>query len=91
MDDADGDGEVSQRDTDDVESISDGEAPETRHRSSPSDPTPREIQDHVLTGHARFRSWCAACVRRRGRADRHRGDGHKEDEDGSKIPVLSWD
>ena len=60
-------GEVSQRDTDDVESISDGEA---RHRSSPSDPTPREIQDHVLTGHACFRSWCAACVTGRGRAER---------------------
>ena len=40
MDDTDGGGEVSQRDTDDVESISDGEARETRHRSSPSDPTP---------------------------------------------------
>ena len=63
-------GEVSQRDTDDVESISDGEARGTRHRSSPSDPTPREIQDHVLTGHACFRSWCAACVTGRGRAER---------------------
>ena len=91
MDDTDGGGEVSQRDTDDVESISDGEARETRHRSSPSDPSLREIQDHVLTGHASFRSWCGACVRGRGRAERHRGDGHKEDEDGSKIPVLSWD
>ena len=91
MDDADGGGEVSQRDTDDVESISDGEARETRHRSSPSDPTPREIQDHVLTGHASFRSWCGACVKGRGRAERHRGGGHKEGEDGSKIPVLSWD
>ena len=91
MDDTDGGGEVSQRDTDDVESISDGEARETRHRSSPSDPTHAEILDHVLTGHASFRSWCAVCVRGRGRAERHRGDGHKEDEDGSKIPVLSWD
>ena len=91
MDDADGGGEVSQRDTDDVQSISDGEARETRHKSSPSDPTPREIQDHVLAGHAGFRPWCAACMRRRGRAVRHRGDGHKEEEDGSKIPVLSWD
>ena len=61
---------------------------EERRRSSPSDPTP---QDHVLAGHASFRSWCSACVRGRGRAERHRGDGHKEDEDGSKIAVLSWD
>ena len=27
----------------------------------------------------------------RGRAERHRGDGRKELEDGSKIPVVSWD
>ena len=45
----------------------------------------------MLTGHAGFRSWCGACVTGRGRAERHRSDGHKEDEDGSKIPVLSWD
>ena len=63
-------GEVSQRDSDDVESISDGEGRGTRHRSSPSDPTSREIQDHVLTGDASFLSWCAACVRGRGRAER---------------------
>ena len=48
---------------------------EQRHRSSPSDPTPREIEDHVFTGHARFRSWCAAFARGRGRAERHHGDG----------------
>ena len=44
----------------------------------------REIEDHVLT-------WCAACVQGRGRAEGHRGDGRKELEDGSKIPVVSWD
>ena len=43
--------------------VSNGEAREPRHRSSASDPTPREIEDHVLTGHARFQSRCAACVR----------------------------
>ena len=48
-----------------------GEQP---HRSSLSDPTPKEIEDHVLTGHARFRSWCAACAREQGRAEGHRGE-----------------
>ena len=39
----------------------------------------------MLTGHASFRSWCAACVQRRGRAERHQGKG------GSKLPGLSFD
>ena len=33
----------------------------------------------------------AACVQGRGRAERQQGDGRKELEDGSKIPVVSWD
>ena len=54
MDDTDGGGEVSQIDTDDVQSISDGEARGTRRRSSPSDPT-RETkttcwQDMLVSG-----------------------------------------
>ena len=66
------------------------EVREPRRRNSPSDPASKEIEDHVLTGHACFRSWCAACVQGRGRADR-KGEGRKELEDGSKIPVVSWD
>ena len=27
----------------------------------------------------------------RGRAERHQGEGRKELEDGSKVPVVSWD
>ena len=74
MDDADGGGEVSPRGTDDVE----------------SDPTLREIQDHVLTGHASFLSWCAACVRRRGRAERDIVVlATKKMRMVPKIPVLS--
>ena len=68
-------GEGAERDTRDAASVSSGEAWEPPHRSSLSDPTPREIEDHVLTGHARFRSWCAACAEGRGRAEGHRGDG----------------
>ena len=45
----------------------------------------------MLTGHASFRSRCAACVQGRGRAERHQGEGCKELEDGSKVPVVSWD
>ena len=59
--------------------------------NSPSDPTSWEIEDDVLTGHASFRSWCAACVQGCGRAERHQGEGRKELEDGSKVPVVSLD
>ena len=45
----------------------------------------------MLTGHASFRSWCAACVQGRGRAERHQREGRKELEYGSKVPVASWD
>ena len=39
----------------------------------------------MLTGHASFRSWCAACVQGRGRAEGHQGESRKELEDGSKV------
>ena len=45
----------------------------------------------MLTGRASFRSWCAACVQGRGRPERHHGEGRKELEDGSKVPVVPWD
>ena len=83
--------EVAQRGVSDAESVGSDELREPRRRNSPSDPTSREIEDHVLTGHASFRSWCAACVQGRGRAERHQGEGRKELEDGSKVKVVSWD
>ena len=46
----------------DAESVVGDELRVPRRRKSPSDPTSREIEDHVLTGHASFRLWCAACV-----------------------------
>ena len=52
---------------------------------------PEKLKDHVLTGHASFRSWCAACVQRRGRAKRHQAQGRLELDDDGQIPVLSWD
>ena len=54
------------------------------------DPTSREIEDHIL-GNASFRSRCAASGQGRGRGERHQGEGRKKLEDGSKIPVSSWD
>ena len=75
----------------DAESVGSDELRELRRRNSPSDPTSRKIEDRVLTGHASFRSWCAACVQGRGRAERHQGKGRKELEDGSKVAVVSWD
>ena len=83
--------EVAQRRVGDAEFIEGDEVREPRSRNSPSDPTSRDIEDHVLTGHACFRSWCAACVHGRGRAEKHHGEGRKELEDGSKVPVVSWD
>ena len=45
--------EVAQKDISDAGSISGDEIREPRRRNSPSDPTSREIEDHLLTGHAR--------------------------------------
>ena len=59
----------------DAESIGSDKVREPRRRNSPSDPTSREVEDHVLTGHESFRSWCAACVQGRGRAERHQREG----------------
>ena len=83
--------EAAQRGACDAESIGGDDVREPLSRNCPSDPTLREIEEHVLTGHATFRSWCAACVQGRGRAERHQGEGRKELEDGSKVPVVSWD
>ena len=76
-DDVDMGDEVAQRGVSDAESIAGCEVREPRRRNSPSDPTSREIEDHVLKGLARFRSWCAACVQERVRGERHQGEGRK--------------
>ena len=52
-DDANMGDEVAQRDISDAESISGAKIRELRRRNSPSDPASREIEDHVLTEHAR--------------------------------------
>ena len=69
--------------------LHDGEeaVPVSRPRG-PREPTPREVEDHVLTGHAAYRSWCAHCVRGRGSAAPHRTSDHSDEND---VPVLSFD
>ena len=41
----------------------------------------------MLKGQARFRSWCAAGVQRRGRAQRHQAEARKELEDCARNGV----
>ena len=61
-DDVDMGDEVALRGVSDAESVGSDELREPRRRNGPSDPTSWRIEDHVLTGHASLRSWCAACV-----------------------------
>ena len=58
-------------------------------RSSPCDPTHREVEEHRLTGHAVYRSWCKWCVTGRGRAQGHPASTGRKTE--SSLPVISWD
>ena len=89
-DDVDMGDEVAQGGASDAESVVGDELREPRRRNSSSDPTSWAIEDHALTRHASFRSWCAACVQGRGRAERHQGEGRKELANGSEVPVVSW-
>ena len=42
-----------------------------RTHAVPIPPSPAERENHYLTGHAQYRSWCPHCVRTRGRSDVH--------------------
>ena len=48
------------------------EAEIPRVRMNPKNPTSREKQEHEDSGHAVYRSWCAACVKGRGVGGQHR-------------------
>ena len=56
-------------------------------RARPNDPTEQEVEDHKLTGHACFRSWCRHCVR--GRRSEAAHSSIKPPP--SALPILSWD
>ena len=47
------------------------ERPVLRKRTE--QPTAAEVQEHEISGHEPYRSWCRACVAGRGRADAHVG------------------
>ena len=55
----------------------DAEVP--RARMNLKNPTSREKQEHEDSGHAVYRSWCAACVEGRGVGGQHRNE-QLEDE-----------
>ena len=47
---------------------------------NPKNPTSREKQEHEDSGHAVYRSWCAACVEGRGVGGQHRIELLEEEE-----------
>ena len=63
------------------------ETRDARRAPTPSDPTSAEVENHQLTGHAVFRSWCRHCVRGRGREAAHSSTARPE----GSLPILSWD
>ena len=56
------------------------EAEIPRVRVNPKSPTSREKQEHEDSGHAVYRSWCAACVEGRGVGGQHRIELLEEEE-----------
>ena len=56
-----------------------------RKLQDPKLPSKKEVEDHNLSGHMPYRSWCTFCVMGRGKAAPH----YKQTrEDG--LPELSW-
>ena len=63
-----------------------GEEPMVRKAVTPDEPAPHDRENHRLSGHAVFRSWCKYCQMGRGRADAHRTTSGERG-----APVLGWD
>ena len=57
---------------------------------NPKNPTCREAQEHEDSGHAVYRSWCAACVEGRGVRGHHRIE-LLEEEERETTPVVAFD
>ena len=51
-----------------------------RVRMNPKNPTSRKKREHEDSGHAVYRSWCAACVEGRGVGGQHRIELMEEKE-----------
>ena len=68
------------------------EAEVPRVRMNPKNPTSREKQDHEDSGHAVYRSWCAACVEGRGVGGQHRIELLEEEEERERTtPIVAFD
>ena len=57
--------------------------------SVPAVATPAQKEQHAISGHVQYRSWCPHCLRIRGRANKH----DKDDAGSSSkaFPILHWD
>ena len=60
-------------------------------RMNPKNPTSREKQEHGDSGHAVYRSWCAACVEGRGVGGQHRLELVEEEERERTTPIVAFD
>ena len=58
---------------------------------NPKNPTSREKQEHDDSGHAVYRSWCAACVEGRGVGGQHRIELWEEEEREKTTPIVAFD
>ena len=67
------------------------EAEIPRVRMNPKNPTGREKQEHEDSGHAVYRSWCAACVEGRGVGGQHRIELLEEEERERTTPIVAFD
>ena len=62
-----------------------------RVRMNAKNPTRREKQEHEDSGHAVYRSWCAACVEGRGVGGQHRIELLEEEERERTTPNVAFD
>ena len=60
-------------------------------RTKPKITTSREKQGHEHSGHAVYRSWCAACVEGRGVGGQHRIELLEEEERERTTPNVAFD
>ena len=67
------------------------EAEVPRVRMNPKNPTSRGKQEHEDSGHAVYRSWCAACVEGRGVVVQHRTELLEEEERERTTPIVAFD
>ena len=80
--------EVEMTNGEDEESL---EAETPRVSMNPKNPTSREKQEHEDSGHAVYRSWCAACVEGRGVGGQHRIELLEEEERERTNPIVAFD